>query len=95
MLDEESDEDTQGGVDGKEIIKETLFDDDDEEVPSTPARQKETEEEGDGFVDLDEDEESGGWITLRVVLPLQTVTVLFCNFFFFQSRIQIYSPKCS
>jgi hypothetical protein len=28
-------------------------------------------------------------------LPLQTVTVLFCNFFFFQSRIQIYSPKCS
>lgn len=63
MSDEGSDnEELAAGIDGKQAIKETLFDDDDdmaEDLSSTPARERDTEDKNE-FGDLDEEEESGG-----------------------------------
>ena len=59
MSDEGSD--NEESADGKQAIKETLFDDDDdmgEDVSTTPARDRDTEDRNE-FGDLDEEEESG------------------------------------
>ncbi|XP_076452893.1 transcription elongation factor SPT6-like [Babylonia areolata] len=61
MSDEGSDdEESAAEIDGKQAIKETLFDDDDdagEDVSATPARERDAEERNE-FGDLDEEEES-------------------------------------
>ena len=60
MSDEGSDNE-ESPTDGKQAIKETLFDDDDdvgEDVAATPARERESDDKNE-FGDLDEEEESG------------------------------------
>ena len=69
MSDEGSDnEELPAGIDGKQAIKETLFDDDDdagEDVSATPAHEREAEDRNE-FGDLDEEEESGVCVCMCV-----------------------------
>lgn len=64
MSDEGSDnEEPPQGIDGKQAIRETLFDDDDEvgeDITTSPARDKDIESRNE-FGDLDEEEESGNF----------------------------------